>query len=179
MHWEHCSYVYDTLGETTWQRMDGGYIYGKGMWASSLKHDGTCFHVVFTSNDTGHSYHFTAEKAEGPWVRKEMSGFWYDPGLLFDDGRVYIAHGNCTIRITELTDDLSAKKDGDLDRIAVQDASEGLGWEGSCLLHIGGWYYLFYAGIHDSLHRLHRYSERDADLPGRRDCRLVAGYSAE
>lgn len=147
MHWEHCSYVYDALGETPRQRMDEGdppHIYGKGMWASSLKHDGARFHVVFTSNDTGHSYHFTAEKAEGPWTRQEMNGFWYDPGLLFDhDGRVYVAHGNRTVRITELTEDLSAKKEGGLDRIAVQDAPEGLGWEGSCLLHIGEWYYLF------------------------------------
>lgn len=144
MHWEHCSYAYDVLEETDRQRMDDGHIYGKGMWASSLKYHGGLFHLVFTSNDTGHSYHFTAEQAEGPWTRQPMTGFWYDPGLLFDDdGRVYIAHGNRTVRITELTRDLSAKKEGGLDRIAVQDAPDGLGWEGSCLLHIGEWYYLF------------------------------------
>ncbi len=150
MHWEHCGYVYDTLGETARQRMEGdpekspAHIYGKGMWAASLKHHGGLFHVVFTSNDTGHSYHYTAEQAEGPWTRQPMEGFWYDPGLLFDnDGRVYVAHGNRTVRITELTADLSAKKEGGLNRIAVQDAPEGLGWEGSCLTHIGEWYYLF------------------------------------
>ncbi len=153
MHWEHCAYVYDALGETARQRMDGGtppHIYGKGMWAASLKHHGGIFHAVFTSNDTGHSYHFTADTAEGPWTRRPMEGvcgapaFWYDPGLLFDeDGRVYIAHGNRTVRITELTTDLSAPKEGGLDRIAVQDGPEGLGWEGSCLAHIGEWYYLF------------------------------------
>ena len=105
------------------------HIYGKGMWAASLKHHGGLFHVVFTSNDTGHSYHYTAEQAEGPWMRQPMEGFWYDPGLLFDDdGRVYVAHGNRTVRITELTADLSAKKEGGLDRIAVQDAPEGMGW---------------------------------------------------
>lgn len=156
MHWAHCSYVYDTLGETARQRMEGDpaqgpvHIYGKGMWAASLKHHGGLFHLVFTSNDTGHSYHFTAEDAAGPWTRQIMTGaggapaFWYDPGLLFDnDGRVYIAHGNRTVRITELTADLSARKEGGLDRVAVQDAPEGLGWEGSCFLHIGQWYYLF------------------------------------
>ena len=156
MNWEHCSYVYDTLGETARQRMEGDpaqgpvHIYGKGMWAASLKHHGGLFHLVFTSNDTGHSYHFTAEDAAGPWMRQIMTGaggapaFWYDPGLLFDDdGRVYIAHGNRTVRITELTADLSARKEGGLDRVAVQDAPAGLGWEGSCLLHIGEWYYLF------------------------------------
>ena len=98
MHWEHCAYVYDALGETARQRMEGddpsqpGHIYGKGMWASSLKHDGQQFHVVFTSNDTGHSYHYTAERAEGPWARQPLSGFWYDPGLLFDAEGVQLFH---------------------------------------------------------------------------------------
>ena len=145
LHFEHCAYVYDTLGETASQRMDGGHIYGKGMWAASLKHDGQRFHVVFTSNDTAHSYHYTADSAEGPWARQVMDGFWYDPGLLFDDdGRVYIAHGNRTIRLTELTADLSAKKDGGLDRIILQDGDDVmLGWEGSHLVRHEGWYYLF------------------------------------
>ncbi len=144
MRWEHCSYVYETLGETARQRMDEGHIYGKGMWAASLKYAGGCFHAVFTSNDTGHSYHFTADAAEGPWTRQPMEGFWYDPGLLFDeDGRVYVAHGNRTIRITELTGDLCAKKPGGLDRVALVDDNPRLGWEGSCLVHIGEWYYLF------------------------------------
>lgn len=143
-HWEHCSYVYESLGETARQRMDGGHIYGKGMWAASLKVREGVFHVVFTSNDTGHSYHYTAEAPEGPWTRQPMAGFWYDPGLLFDDdGRVYIAHGNRTVHITELTSDLSAQKENGLDRVVLTDDNPRLGWEGSCLLHIGDWYYLF------------------------------------
>ncbi len=144
IHWEHCAYVYDALCETPRQRMDDGHIYGKGMWASSLKYAEGLFHIVFTSNDTGHSYHFTAEDAAGPWVRQDMEGFWYDPGLLFDDdGRVYIAHGNRTVRITELTHDLSRKKEGGLDHVVVVDDNPRLGWEGSHMLHHDGWYYLF------------------------------------
>ena len=148
MHWEHCAYVYDILGETARQRMEGEgqppHIYGKGMWAASLKYARGLFHVVFTSNDTGHSYYFTAEKAEGPWTRQRMDGFWYDPGLLFDDdGRVYVAHGNRTVRITELTEDLFAKKEGGLDRVVMVDDNPRLGWEGSHLIRHDGWYYLF------------------------------------
>ncbi len=143
-HWEHCAYVYDILGETAHQRMDGGNIYARGMWAASLKYAGGRFHVVFTSNDTKHSYYYTAEKAEGPWTRQPMTGFWYDPGLLFDDdGSVYVAHSNRTVRITELTADLSTAKENGLDRIVLVDDNPRLGWEGSCLLHIGEWYYLF------------------------------------
>ena len=145
MHWEHCAYVYDILGETAHQRMDGGAIYARGMWAASLKHDGERFHVVFTSNDTKHSYHYTAEDPAGEWTRQPMDGFWYDPGLLFDeDGRVYVAHGNRTVRLTELTEDLSAQKEGGMDRVILQDSDEiMLGWEGSHLIKHEGWYYLF------------------------------------
>ena len=143
-HWEHCAYVYDILGETTRQRMDGGHIYGKGMWAASLKYARGCFHAVFTSNDTGHSYYYTAEEAEGPWTRQPMEGFWYDPGLLFDDdGCVYVAHGNRTVRITELAGDLSEKKPDGLDRVVLVDDNPRLGWEGSHFIKHDGWYYLF------------------------------------
>ena len=155
MHWEHCAYVYDVLGETARQRMEGAgtapdgktiprHIYGKGMWASTLRHDGQLFHVVFTSNDTGHSYHFTAEDASGPWTRQPMTGFWYDPGLLFDDdGRVYIAHGNRHVRVTELTADLSAQKADGLESTVIIDDNPRLGWEGSHMLRHDGWYYVF------------------------------------
>ena len=144
MHWEHCGYVYDTLGETAQQRMDGGNIYGKGMWAASLKYHAGLFHVMFTANDTKHSYHLTAEKAEGPWTRQPMTGFWHDPGLLFDDdGRVYVAYGNRTVRIVELESDLSAQKENGLDRVVVVDDNPRLGWEGSHLIKHDGWYYLF------------------------------------
>ncbi len=147
MTWEHCAYVYDSLGETARQRMEGEgnppHIYGKGMWAASLKHHGGLFHVVFTSNDTGHSYHYTAEQAEGPWTRQPMDGFWYDPGLFFDGDKVYVAHGNRTIRITELTSDLAARKPDGLDRVVVVDDNPRLGWEGSHMLKHDGWYYLF------------------------------------
>ena len=31
MHWEHCSYVYDSLGETARQRMDEGHMTNLGL----------------------------------------------------------------------------------------------------------------------------------------------------
>lgn len=144
LHWEHCAYVYDTLNETEGQRMDGGHIYGKGMWASSLKYHQGLFHLVFMANDTGRAYHFTAERAEGPWTRRPMAGFWHDPSLFFDDdGRVYIAHGHRTIRITEMTGDLSGPKEGGIDTIVATDDNPQLGWEGSHMLKHDGWYYVF------------------------------------
>lgn len=148
LNWEHCAYVYQTLGEHPGQRLDDGKgIYGQGMWAGSLRYHGGQFHLVFMCNDTHSAYYFTAEKAEGPWVRHPMAGFYHDPSILFDDdGRVYIAYGGRDIHITELLSDLSAPKPGGLDRIVIHDDCEGLGWEGTHLYHLNGKYYIF--GIH-------------------------------
>ena len=59
--WEHFSYVYNTLENTPAQRLEGAeHIYGKGMWAPSLRvHDGV-FYVAFSSNDMNKTYLFRA-----------------------------------------------------------------------------------------------------------------------
>lgn len=144
-HWEHCSYVYDKFGETPGQRLDNGNIYGKGMWAPCLRYHNGLFHVVFSCNDTHKMYHYTASSPDGKWTRHDMDGFYYDSSVLFDDdGRVYIAHGNRVIHITELLPDLSAPKPGGLDRVAITDSPNiMLGWEGSHFYKIDGKYYIF------------------------------------
>lgn len=47
-HWEIISYVYDTLDSTEGQKLsDGKGIYGKGMWAASLRyHKGVFMYVL-------------------------------------------------------------------------------------------------------------------------------------
>ena len=144
-HWEHCSYVYDLFGDTPVQRLDGGDIYGKGMWAACLRYHDGLFHVVFSCNDTQKSWHYTASQPDGSWTRHDMEGFYYDCSVLFDDdGRVYIAHGNRTVRITEMLPDLSAPKPDGLERIAIEDsATIMLGWEGNHFYKIDGRYYIF------------------------------------
>ncbi len=145
IHWEHACYVFDALGDTLAQRLEGGHIYGKGMWAATLRHYNGLFHLMFTGNDAHKSYHFTAVHAQGPWLRHEIQGFYYDCSLLFDDdGRVYIAHGNKEIHITELNGDISGTKDGGLDRIALVDTGNvRVGFEGAHFYKINGKYYLF------------------------------------
>lgn len=144
VHWGHCAYVYDTLGETPQQRMDDGLLYGRGMWAASLRHHDGRFYLLFTCNDTGHSYLYTAETPDH-WTRQPLEGFYYDPSLFFDDdGRVYIAHGNRRVRLTEMLPDVSAPLPGGLDEEILIDSDDiMLGWEGSHLHKINGVYCLF------------------------------------
>lgn len=143
VNWQHLCYVYDAFSETPAQRLEGGHIYGQGMWAPTLRLHNGVFHLVFSCNDTKCCYHFTARDAGGPWKREPMEGFYHDPSLLFDDdGKVYIVYGNRDIYITQLKEDLSAPLPGGLHRVLLHDEAEGLGWEGSHIYKINGRYYL-------------------------------------
>ncbi|MDE7354495.1 MAG: glycosyl hydrolase 115 family protein [Acetatifactor sp.] len=146
-HWEHMAYVYDRLDGTPGQRLAGEKnIYGKGMWAASLRFHKGVFYICFVANDTGKTYLYKAEDIRGPWEKHHIEGFYHDCSLLFDDDdRVYIAYGNKNIYITELKPDLSGPLEGGLHRLAVSDAGHpGLGYEGTHFYKINGSYYLFF-----------------------------------
>ena len=143
--WEHYSYVFEKLESTPAQRLEGtAHIYGKGMWAPTLRfHDGV-FYVAFSSNDMNKTYLFRASDLNGPWSRNEIKGFYHDLSLLFDDGKTYVVYGNTDIHLTELNGDLTGPKEGGLDRVIVDDSGNPmLGLEGSHIYKIDGKYYLF------------------------------------
>ena len=149
--WEFCSYVYDELEKTEKQTLaDNHGIYGKGMWAASLRYDNGIFYVAFVANDTHKTYLYRSENIEGPWQKSEIKGFFHDLSLLFDydeNGKrhVFLVHGNCDLRLTELEDDFSAPKKGGIDKIIIQDDREkvDLGYEGSHFYKVNGKYYIF------------------------------------
>lgn len=144
--WELVCHAVPRLEGTPAQRLAEGDIYGRGMWAPSLRYAGGRFHVLFSVNDTHTTHHYSAPVASGPWEETPVAGFYHDPSLLFDDdGRVYIAHGNRDIRLTEMAPDLSAPLEGGFDQVIVRDADADqvpLGYEGSHLQKIGGRYFL-------------------------------------
>lgn len=147
VHWEHEAYVYDRLDKTAGQTLEGGEnIYGKGMWAASLRFHKGVFYVCFAANDTGKTYLFTSRAIRGPWEKRCIEGFYHDSSLLFDeDGRIYIAYGNRNIYITELKPDLSGPLEGGLHRLAVRDETDTcLGYEGTHFYKLNGKYYLFF-----------------------------------
>ena len=70
-HWEILSYVFDTLDSTEGQTLsDGMGVYGKGMWAASLRYYKGVFYVCFVANDTGRTYLYQAENICGPWKKQ-------------------------------------------------------------------------------------------------------------
>ena len=147
VNWEHAAYVYDRLDGTQGQTLSGEeHIYGKGMWAASLRYHKGCFYVCFVANDTGKTYLYMSQNIEGPWEKRNIEGFYHDCSLLFDDDdKVYLAYGNKEIYIVELKADLSGPKPGGLNRLAVSDKDNPrLGYEGAHFYKINGKYYLFF-----------------------------------
>lgn len=147
INWEIATYVYDTLDDTSNQKLeDEKQIYGKGMWAASLRYHNNKFYVCFVANDTEKTYLYTATEITERWTKQIIEGFYHDCSLLFDDdGKVYIIYGNTDIHLTELKEDLSGPKPNGLDRIIVTETeAHHLGYEGSHLYKINGKYYAFF-----------------------------------
>lgn len=75
IHWEMLSYLYETLDGTDAQRLEDGDIYGKGMWAPTIRYYEGKFYVLFCAWDPKRTYLFTAESPEGPWRKRIVDGF--------------------------------------------------------------------------------------------------------
>jgi len=146
INWEHASYVYETLDGTASQKLIGNEnIYGKGMWAATIRYHKNKFYVCFAANDTHITYLYVSENINGPWDKRYIKGFYHDCSLLFDnDDKVYIIYGNNDIWLTQLKDDLSAPLEGGLNKIIISDKGNNiLGYEGSHFYKINGKYYIF------------------------------------
>lgn len=155
INWEVATHVYEALDDTPNQKLEGEkQIYGKGMWAASLRYHKGKFYICFVANDTQKTYLFTADDIIGHWKKKEIEGFYHDCSLLFDDDdRIYIIYGNTEIHLTELKDDLSGPKPGGLNRIILIDTEEHyLGYEGAHFYKINGKYYAFFIHMLKSGH---------------------------
>jgi beta-xylosidase len=145
-HWKIAGHVFDTIGdEDEYLLKNGRHAYARGMWAPSLTYNKGKFYLNFACNERKHSLLYIADDPHGPWERTEMGDFYYDSSLFFDDDeRVYIVHGNTTLKLTELDPLTWGPKEGGLERIlAVDEKDQPLGYEGSHLYKIDGKYYLF------------------------------------
>lgn len=144
INWETIGYVFDSLSDNPRYDLEGGTVYGKGQWATSLRyHDGK-FYVLFSPNDQPYkSYIYSAENPAGPWTLLTRSDHFHDSSLLFDDdGRVYVFYGGGDIRLRELNPDLSGVKEGGVDTVVIRPDSTETGLhEGSRVIKHDGKYY--------------------------------------
>ncbi|WP_231934541.1 glycoside hydrolase family 43 protein [Botrimarina colliarenosi] len=150
--WDLIAYAYDTLDDNDALNLaNGANAYGRGSWASSLRHHGGQFYVTTFSSTTGKTHVYTTRDPEkGPWRANAFKPSLHDSSLFFDDdGRVYMVYGGGDLRLVELTADVSGVKPGGVDQVIVTDASRVAGdrimlrAEGSQLIKHDGKYYLF------------------------------------
>ena len=108
VNWELAGYCMHRLDLGPAFRLEGGNIYGRGIWAPCLRYHKGMFYVFSNVNGVGLQV-FRSESIEGPWERNQLPGR-HDLSVLFDDdGKVYLVSGNRSpYPIEELTPDLRA-----------------------------------------------------------------------
>ena len=88
VNWDLASYCIDRLDLGPRFRLEGGSIYGQGIWAPCIRyHDGT-FYIFSNVNGVG-TWVFRSQSPNGPWARNQLPGM-HDLSVLFDDdGKIY------------------------------------------------------------------------------------------
>ena len=145
VNWEYCAQPLAQLATTdNYNLKNGQSAYAGGMWACSMKYYNGKFYLLINGNDAG-GWLFTAENPEGTWQKKKLSRIYYDPGMLFDNGKVYVACGAGRIKVCEL----------DLNFNFIQEKEvidrNGTQLEGCHFYKKGSYYYIYatYAGWPD------------------------------
>ncbi|WP_437733275.1 glycoside hydrolase family 43 protein [Sorangium sp. So ce1335] len=107
VHWEYVSHSVPVLDFDASYDLRGGNSYVNGIWASTLQYrkSNETFYWMGCMHDAGGGWVFTAKSPEGPW-EKHRGGCYYDMGLLIDDDdTMYVAYGNNTISVAQLSAD--------------------------------------------------------------------------
>ena len=137
VNWEYCAQpLKSLLDDDHYNLRDGKNAYARGMWASSIKwHDGK-FYLLINGNDH-RAWLLSATDPEGEWTVQRLSRNYYDPGMLFDGGKVYIVCGINHLQMCELDEDFNFLREQE---VVVR---EGSGLEGCHLYRIGDYYYIY------------------------------------
>jgi beta-xylosidase len=108
VNWDLAGYCTERLDLGPAFRLEGGDIYGQGIWAPCIRYHQGMFYVFTNVNGAGLLV-FRSPSIHGPWERNQLPGR-HDLSVLFDDdGKVYIISGNRSpYPIEELTPDLKA-----------------------------------------------------------------------
>ncbi|WP_347840154.1 glycoside hydrolase 43 family protein [uncultured Draconibacterium sp.] len=151
VNWNLVNYAYDTLANVNpLNLVNGKNAYGRGSWASCIRHHNNTFYVSTFAGTTGTTYIFSTKNIEnGSWDLKKFQPAYHDHTLFFDDnGKTYMIWGAGKLMITELQSDFSGIKK-ETEKVLIENASALVGnevyvrAEGSQLFKHNGKYYLF------------------------------------
>lgn len=151
VNWEIIDYAYDFLVDNAAMNLsDGQNAYGRGSWASCLRHYKGRFYLSTFAQTSGRTHVFSTDDIEsGQWEEVSFAPSYHDHTLHFeDDGRIYMIWGAGEIRIVELKHDFSGIIP-ETEQVLIANASQPAGdnimlqAEGSQIFKINGFYYLF------------------------------------
>lgn len=141
--WETVNYIFPRLTDSPKYDLQGGTVYGRGQWATSLQYRDGRFYALFAPNDNpgGDTYIYTAQRPEDEWTLVSRLPHFHDAALFFDDdGTPYVVYA--TGELVQLTRDLSAVVPDSHRRLFERDAEENALLEGSRMVKHDGRYYL-------------------------------------
>ncbi|WP_037836277.1 MULTISPECIES: glycoside hydrolase 43 family protein [unclassified Streptomyces] len=143
VNWEIAGHSVPVLDFGSKYDLNGGRGYVRGIWASSLAYrpaDRTFYWLG--QIDFAATYVYTATSVEGPWTRHAaLPHVYYDAGLLVDDDNtLYVAYGNGTIHVAQLSAD--GRRQVRTQQVFSTPSNIGT-LEGSRFYKINGSYYIF------------------------------------
>ena len=142
VNWEYCAHpLQQVSNDAAYTLKSNTNAYASGMWACSMKYHNGKFHILINEKRPVdgwvlQGWLLTATNPEGQWTAKKLSRSYYDPGMLFDNGKVYVAQGIGNISICELDENFNFKREK-----TVISGKDGL--EGSHFYKIGDYYYIY------------------------------------
>ena len=106
VNWELASYCMERLDLGAAFRLEGGNVYGRGIWAPCIRHQDGVFYVFSNVNGVGCQL-FRSKSPNGPWTRNQLPGM-HDLSVLFDEDRkIYAIYGASRPTIVELNKELT------------------------------------------------------------------------
>jgi len=153
VNWEMIGYGHDSLADMDELNLDNGKsTYGRGTWASSIRHHNGTYYVSTFAQTTGKTYVYVTKDIEnGPWEVKAFEPMMHDHTLFFEGDKIYMIWGGGKLNMVELKADFSGIKP-ETQRVLIENATlpstpagtkGGLPAEGSQLFKVNGKYYLF------------------------------------
>ncbi|MBN2527511.1 MAG: glycoside hydrolase 43 family protein [Deltaproteobacteria bacterium] len=148
VNWEYVGHSVPVLDFDKSYDLNGGRAYVNGIWASTLQYreSNKTFYWMGCMHNVGGSYVYTAKDVAGPWEKHRSTTCYYDMGLLIDDkDTMYVAYGNGTIRVAQLSADgfSEVRNEVVFQTPDVSPYFDGGPVEGSRMYKIDGTYYIF------------------------------------
>jgi beta-xylosidase len=143
VNWEYAGHSVPRLDfDSNAYDLNGGRAYVKGIWASAFNYraaNSTYYWLGCT--EFNRTYVYTAAAVDGAWAKKaRINKCYYDAGLLFDNDTPYVAYGNGTISVAQLSSDLTSEVRSQ----TVYTTPSSIGTlEGARMYKRGNYYYIW------------------------------------